>query len=112
MSVPSCTGKSIARGEVGVEAGAECSADGGAPRRAGVMIHKIDCCMLDLLAYHEKAAEEEREQGLMAPWAAAAAIMARAASFGERLPEGGGGLQPQARRLEHRLSLKSHPTKD
>ena len=31
--------------------------------RAAVMISKIDNCMLDLLAYHEKAAAEEKEQG-------------------------------------------------
>lgn len=81
------------------------------PGNAGVMIHKIDCCMLDLLAYHEKAAEEEREQGFK-PWAAAAAILARAGSFGERQPEWAAMQEPEVVRQERSLSLKSHPAQD
>ena len=75
----------------------------------GVMIHKIDCCMLDLLAFHEKAAEEESEQNLNKPWSAAANIIARAASFGSRPVELSVGGSPEKKQLDRKPSIKSHP---
>ena len=41
------------------------------------MIHKIDSCMLDLVAYHEKALADEKERGSQKPWTN---IIARAGS--------------------------------
>ena len=75
------------------------------------MISKIDNCMLDLLAYHERAVAEEKERDALKPWVLAANIMARAASLSERPAEPQGKGRTPVAVMEHKLrvGIKSHP---